>query len=102
MERKEFRLSDEAPPNIHNNKELNEFMEPGLGPLSACPGTCTGLATLSPAPFCGIGGSNPGLNPAPGGKSVLVVNPWFLVFNLVMCNVDARIVDEVMWKSGCC
>ena len=24
----------------------------------------------------------------------------FLVFNLVICNVEARIVEEVIWKSG--
>jgi len=98
--------------------ELIGFMDPGLGPLSACrvsacPGICVGLATpsgllsdrpcgaVTPGPFWGIGWSKPGLNPVPEGKFV-ALKPGFLVFNLVMCNVDARIVDEVMWKSGCC
>lgn len=119
MERNELRPSEEAPPKIHNSSELNEFMLPGLGPVSGCwrsgcPGISIVLPTRSGLLFSersgpgastlfvgGIAWLDPGLKPGPEVASVLG-RLGFLVFNLVICNVDARMVDEVMWKSGCC
>ncbi|KAF5187636.1 hypothetical protein FRX31_022777, partial [Thalictrum thalictroides] len=35
-DKNELSPSDEAPPRIHNNRELNEFSEAGLGAASLC------------------------------------------------------------------
>ena len=104
--------SEEAPPNIHNNSELNEFMFPVLGPVSPCrrsdcSGISIGLPALSEllfsnrsasgvsALFPGVAWSDSGLKPGPGVMSGFG-GTGFLVFNRVMCNVDARMVEEVM------
>lgn len=102
MENIELRTSVEAPPSIHNKRELTEFKAPGSAPASACCGHDHGHhhppAPPVPEPAWGPPGCaawfGPGLESGfPGAE--------LLVFNLVIWNIDARKVDEVMWKSGC-
>lgn len=105
IERNEFKLSEDAPPKIHNSIELNEFIVPGFPPPSATgiggwvswfSGGGGWVAGFSGGPFVWIGGGAGW--PPRGGFGVTFLNG----FNRVMWRVEARIVEEVMWKSGCC
>lgn len=115
MDRRELRPSEDAPPKIHNNRELKEFIDPGFPPASGCwrsgcPPSWRGFSNLSGcplsagpstpansiAPFTGLVGLSSALaTGCEGSKSVLTV-AWFLVFSRVICNVDARMVEEVI------
>lgn len=120
-DKKELSPSDEAPPKIHNNIELNGLSEVWLGVASVCcavdSGKWSGLPILSALLVSDVSWS-PGTSAAlfnngtwsctrhlsvPDGAMLLLLTELgFLVFNLVMWSVDARIVEEVMRMSAGC